>query len=170
MIGMIIETSRLCLRPMTEDDAEYAFSIWGDKESAKYLADPYYKSADELRKLFVGIAEWPDYPYIAVEKTTGDFVGTCSIGPEDKDSEWGFGYCVAKDKRCKGYGTEIVQAMIDFARKNGINICSAEAAKDNKSSCRVLEKCGMHIESESSFKKSGTDMVYESYIYKIDLE
>lgn len=169
MIGEIIETKRLLLRTMTVDDAENAFSIWGDEDSAKYLADPYYKSADELRKLFAGIKDWADYLYIAVDKANGDFVGTCSIGPEQEDSEWGFGYCVAKNKRCCGYGTEIAMAMIDFARSKGVHVCCAGVAKENIPSCRVLEKCGMHRVSDSSFRKSGTNAVYESNIYKIEL-
>lgn len=169
MIGEIIETKRLVLRPMTIDDAENAFSIWGNKDSGKYLSDPYYKSAEELRKLLADIKDWSDYQYIAEDKSTGDFVGTCSIGPEQEDSQWGFGYCVAENKRCCGYGTEIAMTMINFARRKGAHVCSAGVAKENIPSCRVLEKCGMHRVSESSFRKSGTDKVYESYIYKINI-
>lgn len=64
MITSTIKTERLILRSMTQEDAELAFSIWGDAEQGKYLQDPYYKSVEELRGLFNNIHKWSDYPFM----------------------------------------------------------------------------------------------------------
>lgn len=167
MISPTITTKRLILRAMTQEDAELAFSIWGDHEGGKYLSDPYYKSAEELKNLFRDIPEWSDYPYLAFEKDTNDYVGTCSVGPEERDDEWGIGYCVAKNKRGQGYATEMARAMIDFAYSCGIYNYTGEVAKENQASCHVMKNCGMSIDHESTFKKCNTDIVYEAYVFKM---
>ncbi|WP_033167884.1 GNAT family N-acetyltransferase [Clostridium sp. KNHs205] len=169
MITSTIKTERLILRSMTQEDAELAFSIWGDAEQGKYLQDPYYKNVEELRGLFNNIHKWSDYPFM-VFLEDGQFVGTCSIGPEDTNELWGFGYCVVKEEQGKGYATEMAKAIIKFAYRLGIHDFMAEHAIENSSSGLVLEKCGMHFERGSSFKKSGTDLVYPSNIYRLHLD
>ncbi len=168
MLTSTITTERLMLRSMTQEDAELAFSIWGDAKQGKYLQDPYYSSAEELRGLFKNIHKWSDYPFMVFTEK-GQFVGTCSIGPEDTNELWGFGYCVVKEEQGKGYATEMAKAMIKFAHRLGIHDFMAEYAIENSASGRVLEKCGMHFERASSFKKSGTDFVYPSNIYSLHL-
>jgi ribosomal-protein-alanine N-acetyltransferase len=167
MISPTIITERLILRAMTQEDAELAFLVWGDSETGKYLADPYYTSADELRALFGDIPNWSDYPYLAFERDTNDYVGTCSVGPEERQDEWGIGYCVIKSKQGLGYGTDMARAMIDFAYRCGIHNYTGDVAKENIPSCRIMQKCGMMIDHESSFKKRGTDIVYPSYTFKM---
>lgn len=170
MITEPILTERIVLRNMKPDDAENVWSVWGDRETGKYLADPYYKNPEELRELFWDVDDWTDYSFVAFSKQTGEFLGTCSLGPEKSDSEWGFGYCVVKEHWGKGYATEMTKALIDFAYKKGIRDFRCEVAIENAASCRVVEKCGMAVDCESSFKKRGAGIVYPSYIYKMHLE
>ena len=166
-----IITERLVLKSMTLDDAEIAWSFWGDYEMGKYLCDPYYKDANELRELISDIDQWEnEYPFIAYDKNTGDAIATCSIGVEGGPNQWGFGYCVRKDLWGQGYATEIVKALINFAYSLGIRDFQGTVAKENSASRRVMEKCGMHLDHESSFKKNGTDIVYTSCIYKMHLD
>lgn len=169
MISPMITTKRLILRAMTQEDAKLAFSIWGDHEDGKYLADPYYKSVEELESLFSDIPEWSDYPYLAFERDTNDYVGTCSVGPEERDDEWGIGYCVVRDKRGQGYATEMAKAMIDFAYSCGIHDYTGKVAKENEASYHVMNNCGMNIAYESNFRKRNTDIVYQSYVFKMHL-
>ena len=170
MITQPIATERLILRNMTQDDAENVWSIWGDHEAGKYLADPYYKGPEELRALFCDVDEWPDYSFVAFSKETSEFIGTCSIGPEGSPGEWGFGYCVIKEHWGKGYATEMAKALMDFVYKMGVHDFRCTVAIENAASGRVMEKCGLHIDHESSFKKKGTGIVYPSHIYKLHLE
>ncbi len=170
MITVPIVTERLILRNMRQDDAENVWSIWGDPEAGKYLADPYYKDPQELRDLFCDVDEWPDYSFVAVSKETNEFMGTCSIGPEGGKGEWGFGYCVAKAHWGKGYATEMAKALMAFAYEKGIRNFRCTVAIENAASGRVMQKCGMHVSHEGSFRKKGTDVVYPSHIYMVHLE
>jgi RimJ/RimL family protein N-acetyltransferase len=155
---------------MTQDDAADVWGIWGDRESGKYLHDPFYRDAEELRALFTDIAEWSDYPFVAFSKATGEFVGTCSVGPEGTGDEWGFGYCVRKALWGNGYATEMARAMIDFAYSLGVRAFVAEHAIENAASGNVMRKCGMSVDRESSFAKSGTGILYPSRVYRLRLE
>lgn len=161
-----IFTERLVLRNMKPEDAENVCSIWGDREMGKYLADKYYRDADELRALFHDVDEWPDYSFVAFAKDSGVFIGTCSVGPEGGDGAWGFGYCVHKHYWGMGYATEMALAMRDFARGLGHHDFQGTVAAENTASGNVMRKCGLSFDHESSFKKRGTNFEYVSHIYK----
>jgi RimJ/RimL family protein N-acetyltransferase len=99
-----------------------------------------------------------------------DVIATCSFGLENPESEtWSIGYTVQKDYWGNGYAVEMVNVLIDFARSKGIHTITAPVARDNRASNRVMQKCGFHIDQESSFKESGTDITYPSFIYKLTL-
>ncbi|MDR2505574.1 MAG: GNAT family N-acetyltransferase [Oscillospiraceae bacterium] len=165
-----IETSRLIIRSMSLDDAAIAWSFWGNPKVAKYLGDPLYKDVDELREVISDIDDWKDeYPFIAYHKETGEPAATCSVGQEGAPDTWGFGYCVREDLWGKGYATEIVKALIDFAAAHGIRKFQGTVAQENIASVRVMEKVGMTFDHASTFRKKGTDNVYASAIYKMSL-
>jgi len=169
MITNPITTKRLVLRNMKPRDAENVFSIWGHPIAGKYFADEFYKNADELQELFADVDEWEDYSFVAFDKITGDFIGTCSIGPEGDEGEWGFGFGVIMHHWGRGYATEMAKALIDFGYGLGIRNFRCQSAIENVASCRVMQKCGMSAAYTSSYKKRGTDIVYPSYIWKMKL-
>lgn len=162
-----IMTDRLVLKSMTADDAAHVWSIWGDQEMGKYLHDPYYASPEVLRELFDDIDTWSDYSFVAFCKDTNRFVGTCSIGPEKLEGEWGIGYCVHQDDWGKGYATEMAKALIEFGKKMGICQFTGTVAVENTGSRRVMQKCGMQVAHLGTFKKSQTEIVYDSEVYKL---
>lgn len=165
-----IQTERLLLRALTPDDAEAVWAVWGDPEVAKYLADPVYPSPEALRGLFEPGAEGENHAFAAVEKATGELIGTCGVGPEGNGAEWGFDYCLRRDRWGRGFATEMAKALLAFARGRGARAFVAECAQENPASARVMEKCGMVRTAESRFRKSGTDLVYPSYLYRLHLE
>lgn len=66
-------------------------------------------------------------------------------------------YCVHKSLWCKGYATEIIQGMIDYARSQGAEKVTFYAGQENAASNRVAQKCGGKTVSESTYKKKGTE-------------
>lgn len=98
MITKDIITKRLIIKSTQEKDGPFCLSIWLDDEMGKYLSDPPRDKADEAELNFAqGIEEqegW--YPFIAVAKETGDFIGTCSVVPSSDQKHWDLGYCVHK--------------------------------------------------------------------------
>ena len=171
MTEVRISTERLLLRTTRKEDLDAVAAIWGDSEGGKYLPDPSYKSGDEITEILDFTPEWPVYYFVAVFPYSDEVIATCSLGLETMDADtWSIGYTVRKDYWGNGYAVEMITAMIDFAASKGVRVITAPVAQENKASNRVLQKCGFHIDHESSFKKSGTDIQYLSYVYKLQLD
>ena len=172
MIAKDIITERLRIRSLREEDSPLCFSIWLDDEMGKYLSDPPRESASEAYMNFAkGIEEdesW--YPFVVFSKETNEFIGTCSLVPMEDPQHWDLGYCVHKKYWRQGYATEMIKALITFGYENGGRKFTADVAQENDGSNGVLKKLGFFIEKEGSFKKSGTDIVYSEYTYRLDLE
>jgi len=165
-----INTQRLLLKTTTQEDLDAVAAIWGDIDGGKYLPDPYYKSGAEIAAILEDDPDCPVYYFVAFRTGFDEVMGTCSLGLENPDAnEYSIGYDIKKDYWGNGYAVEIVYALIDVARKLGIKSITAPVAQENKASNRVMEKCGFHIDGESSFKKSGTDIIYPTFIYKLRL-
>jgi len=165
-----ISTQRLFLRATRQEDLDAVASIWGDIESGKYMPDPHYESGSEIAEILDDDPDCPVYYFVAFRTGFDEVMGTCSLGFENADAnEYSIGYNIKKDYWGNGYAVEMVHALIDFARSLGIKSITAPVAKENKASNRVMEKCGFFIDGESSFKKSGTDIVHPTFIYKLNL-
>ena len=77
------------------------------------------------------------------------------------------GYCIDKIFWRNGYASEAVRSIIDWAKDNSIKTITAEVAKENLSSCRLLKKLGFKEKEETLFKKYHMDIEYDSYIYEL---
>jgi RimJ/RimL family protein N-acetyltransferase len=160
----------LLIRPTKHEDLDAVAAIWGDIDGGKYMPDPYYKSGSEIAEILEDDPDCPVYYFVAFRIGFDEIIGTCSLGYENANAkEYSIGFNVKKDYWGNGYAAEMVYALIDFARGLGINSITAPVAKENKASNRVMEKCGFFIEGESSFKKSGADIVHPAFIYKLIL-
>ena len=161
------ESSRLIIRSTKKADTEFCLSIWLDDEMGKYLSDPpralagqIYDEWQENIEIFEGC-----YYFVAVSKETGDRIGTCSLVPNEDLTVWDLGYTVHQDYWRMGYGTEIIESLMQMSRDMGGQKITAAVASENPGSNAVLRKLGFSVEKEGSFKKSGTDIVYEEYVY-----
>ncbi|MCL2190095.1 MAG: GNAT family N-acetyltransferase [Defluviitaleaceae bacterium] len=173
-----IHTQRLHLKATVQADLDAVAAIWGDPEGGKFLPDPLYKSGAEIAEILEDDPQCPVYYFAArllaspsfqgLEK--GEIIGTCSLGLENAASrEYSIGYTVKKDHWGKGYAGEMVCALIDLARELGIKALLAPIAQANTASQRVAEKCGFSVAGESAFTKSGTDIIFPTFIYKLNL-
>lgn len=119
---MIIETERLFLREMTEDDFESLYKVLADSDIMQHY--PY--TFDEIRvkgwinknieryQLF-GFGLWA-----VCLKDTGEMIGDCgltiqSINGQQKPE---IGYHIRGDQQRKGYAKEAATAVRDWAFKN----------------------------------------------------
>lgn len=166
-----IETSRLLLRNFTKEDALWAYHIWNDPEMGKYLVDEAKEGIDlEYLKELEGLGEDEECCFlIPVFKDSLKRVGTCSFIPSEDNKVFDIAYCVHKDYWNKGYATEIVLGLVDYARSQKAEKVTITINQDNIASNCVAKKCGGRIVKESAYKKRGTDMVMKDYIYEIIL-
>lgn len=168
---MELETNRLIIKSTKKKDTDFCLDIWLDDEMGKYLSDPPREKVTDT------YLTWKDnveiysgcYYFVAVSKETGEYIGTCSAVPSEDKKHWDLGYGIHKKYWRQGYATEMIKELIDFCRLNGGIKITADVAKENKGSNAVLRKLNFYIEKEGTFKKSGTDIVYDEYTYRLDL-
>ncbi|WP_426348700.1 GNAT family N-acetyltransferase [Alloiococcus sp. CFN-8] len=172
MKAQSFETNRLIIKSTKKEDTDFCLSIWLDEEMGKYLSDPPRdKAGDAYLKWKDNVEDYDGcYYFVAVSKETGSYIGTCSAIPSEDNREWDIGYAIYKDHWCQGYGTEMIKGLIDYCCENGGTSITAAVAKENRGSNALLRKLNFFIEKEGSFKKCETDIVYDEYLYRLDLE
>jgi RimJ/RimL family protein N-acetyltransferase len=166
-----LETSRLVIRSTRKEDADFCIDIWSDEKMGKYLSDPSREKAGDIYNNWKETVEVYDgcYYFVAVLKEAKTLIATCSLVPSDS-GVWDLGYCVHQDYWRQGYATEILKELINFCALQGGNRVTASVAKENIASNALLIKLGFNIEKEGKFKKTGTDIVFEEYIYSYELK
>ena len=154
-----IETDRLVLRHFCLSDGEAMNRVFGDAkvmrfgdgvQTAQWVHDWLCRCLENYRqKSGVG-------PWAVVEKGSAEPMGYCGLfffpdvcgQPETE-----IGYRLARSYWGRGYGTEAVLAVREYAF-NTLRIPRLIAMIDpqNLTSIRVAEKVGMHYENEVTFE------------------
>jgi RimJ/RimL family protein N-acetyltransferase len=79
------------------------------------------------------------------ERDTGRLVGDVGLSPAEP-GVIKVGYTIAPEVQGRGYATEAVRALVDYAFDTlGADIVRAYASADNTPSIRVVEKVGMRL-------------------------
>jgi [ribosomal protein S5]-alanine N-acetyltransferase len=166
-----IETSRLFLRGFEKEDARFAISIWNDPEMGEYLPDEAMEEIDdEYRKEIEKLSDNGICCYLISElKDTHLRIGTCSFIPSKDGKSYDIAYCVHRNYCRNGYATEMAKGMVDFAKEHGANKITVRVNKENEGSNRVVKKLGFKIADEISYKKRGTEIVFDDNLYELEL-
>ena len=164
-----IETERLYLRGFTPEDARFALSIWNDPEMGEYLMDETMETvSDEYLRQIEQLGEDKECCYlIAEDRAAGTRIGTCSFLPEG--DVYDIAYCVHKSLWRQGYGTEMVDAMINHARSQGAKKATIFIFSENPGSNAIAKKFGVRVVETKVKKKRGTDREFLEYKYELDL-
>lgn len=157
---------RIVIRDYTPGDLTFSTDMWFDPENGRYLSDPTAEYVDEVyQRALDGLQDSKDGYYLIVElRSSGERIGTCCVFP-DKDV-YDIGYCIHKSRWRQGFGTELVNLLVNWLREQGGLAVTAEAARENLGSCALLEKCGFTVKKEASFKKYNMDVRFDSLIYE----
>lgn len=147
-----LHTQRLLLRPLQLTDAEAMYLGWTtDVEVVKYLSWKPHLSVDETKRI---ISYWmsnyadPKFYIWGIQLNQGPLIGTISIHSiQEAFSRGEVGYALAKPYWHKGYVSEALQAIVDYAF--GViqfNRLEAHHAIGNPASGKVLIKNGFQYE------------------------
>ncbi|MCL2197806.1 MAG: GNAT family N-acetyltransferase [Defluviitaleaceae bacterium] len=148
-----LETERLILRTYKETDLPEMHRQWSDRAIMYYLDDILCHSIEDTKKyLKTGMENSDGHYFCITEKPHDDFIGSIGYTISDTTSLGKIvhmGYMMFPEYHGRGYMTEAVKAVIDFAftRDNVIRIttgCHAE----NIASRRVIEKSRFRKEAE----------------------
>ena len=158
-----IETARLRLRPLVEDDIpDWARLIYADPEVMRYLPGPDVtpqERAERLYRYFTdhwsrhGFGEWA-----VTDRATGDFLGQAGLNHIADLNETEVDYALAKDAWGQGLATEAAGAVVRYAfEAAGLTRLIGFVIPENVASRRVLERLGFVYECDTHYW--GVDLV-----------
>lgn len=143
----IIETERLVLRPITNDDAPAFAKLGNDRDIARMTGSfpyPFPLISVEVKIMMLnaqkrrGIA----YPY-AITQDGGELMGVTDLFRQDETQPFEIGYWIGKPFWGKGYMTEACAALVAEAERSlRVTKFVAGVFADNPGSMKVLEKLG----------------------------
>jgi len=156
----ILETKKLKLIPLDVHNLRYSIKDrqkmernLGVKITNTELEEPVkttmrtsLKMVLENKKDYLWFTSWE----IVLKKENRIIGGLCFKDCPDQQGRVEIAYGMQDEYRCKGYATEAVKGLINWAFSfNNITEIIAETEKDNLPSHRVLEKVGMEKYQEN---------------------
>ena len=175
----ILETERLLLRRVDNNDVNEVFSMRSNAETMKYIPRPQVTNNEEallhIALLDSGLEKNEAINWAITFKGENKLLGIIGFYRtkfEDYRSE--IGYMLLSENHGKGIASEAVERALDYGF-NEMNLHSIEAIIDprNEESERVLLKNGFvkegHIKENTFFNGEFLDSVIYSKIKKADL-
>jgi ribosomal-protein-alanine N-acetyltransferase len=153
-----LQTERLSLRQLVEQDANEIFQLRSDENISKYLTRPLQKTIDEARafiqKIHILIENNQSLYWAISLKNNSSLIGTIclwNISREHERAEVGFELLPGFQK--KGYMQEALMAVLDF----GFNVMKFHSIEGvvnpkNQPSIKILER--NHFVREGYFREN----------------
>lgn len=165
----ILETERLILRPLTVEDYQACFKWCGDARVNEYMIYPLYKKAEDVKEWLKTVNDdEKSMCFGYVLKETGELIGSGSVDfHENEGNRWSIGYNLAYDAWGKGYATEAISKIIEYARSRfEIKEIYGTFAAENNGSRRVMEKLGMTFFEDCEYTKFDGSRTYKAKTYR----
>ncbi|MEG0294666.1 GNAT family N-acetyltransferase [Enterococcus sp.] len=171
-----LETERLILRNVENQDTSFIYQLFSNKEVCRYLYDePLYTSEEDARDFI----EWHRNPeekgynrWVLVKKADKQekiSIGTCGYDSWDQTNNIAeLGYDLWHEQWGKGYMEEALISAINSGFENmGLNRINAFIALSNKNSIKLLEKLGFLNEGIYREKHLFDGKYYDHYSYSL---
>jgi RimJ/RimL family protein N-acetyltransferase len=147
-----IDAPRVRLRWLTAADVDALYAVFSDRRMMRYWSSPAMTGREEaenyLRRIHEGFDGKSLFQWGVERKEDGRVIGTCTLfhlDPANAKAE--LGYALASAHWGKGYMTEALTALLDFAFAT-LRLRRLEADVDprNGNSLRILSKLGFQRE------------------------
>ena len=164
-VNLELETDRLFLRPLVENDWDMALETFMDPEVMKFVADVSSEEAlaEEMKVLIRRGAGGRIGVWCVLQRETGEKLGISILLPlpiEEDDTDWSLvqedrypdadievGYILKRSAWENGYATEACRRLVQFAfEETELDEIVAVTDPRNAASQKVLRKCGLRDE------------------------
>jgi ribosomal-protein-alanine N-acetyltransferase len=157
-----LETGRLRMRPVSDDDLDDFAALYGDPDVMRYIGvrGPLTREQTRERLAFM-VDHWRRHSFgmwALFRKDGGTFVGRCGLRYMDNTTEIELGYTLGKAHWRQGLATESSRAVVRYffdVMKLPRLVAIADPA--NAASVNVMKKLGMTFERVGHFY--GSDCV-----------
>ncbi len=147
-----LETSRLVLREIVEQDAEALFRIFSNPDVMRYYDTEVFTSLTQAQQLVVRqryrFEQKQRFRWGIALKETNELIGTCGfVNWERRQFYAELGYELAQKYWRQGLMSEVVGAMIDFGFVHmDLHRIEAMIVPENIASAQLLRKLGFQEE------------------------
>jgi ribosomal-protein-alanine N-acetyltransferase len=160
-----LATERLILRPLTTDDAEDLFVVFGDDEVMRYWVSHPHPSVARTREE-IGRITAPAKAMQWAICLKDDLRAAGVIGFLGNEGVPGIGYILRRDLWRRGFGTEALQAVV----AHGFDTLGYERAElwiheDNNASQKLAQKAGFAPMSRFPMKWEQFDAPHTMIVY-----
>lgn len=162
----ILETERLVLRELTQDDAEFIRELVNDPAWLCNIGDRGVRDPDDARRYIEDgpVASYREFGFglWAVDlKELGTPVGISGLIQREYLDFPDIGFAFLPNHRGRGYALESASAVMGYARGAlGITRVLAIVTPGNTDSIRLLERLGMEIERDLELETGDRVLVY----------
>ena len=171
--AMQLQTDRLTIRRVTEEDWKGLQCIWKDFSASEYAQYdmPHVTADDDVR---VRVCKWAKYSDSLEHMFFAICIGDTIIGYiafNIRRDSYEIGYCFLSDYHGMGYAKESHRALFDYLRTLGITKFTAGTGMGNTPSVSLLKSLGFELvgtESVSFYKDAqGNDIVFDGGIFEL---
>ena len=160
---------RLILRRVKECDAESIYSGFVNQDEFLYYAFKNKVTLEEQiekTKKMVSLYSDNDYYNWAIVTKQDEFLGMVNLKVNDKNDSVEFSYAIDNRHTGKGYMTEALKLVLDFAL-NKMKVARIQGAcvTENIASKKVMEKCGMENEGVLKNYIKLSDGSHDAYMF-----
>ena len=170
---MWLESEQLFIRNFSIDDINEVYAFMSDRQMARFERFPpmtWDETVQYIKKFsFTALSKQDPWVELAIVlKRENIVIGGLSLKYVDKAlSQVEIGYRIHWEYQNKGFATEACKIVIEELFRIGVLRISANTAKANTASWKVMEKLGMKREAHFR-KKVLINGVYEDeYVYAI---
>ena len=172
-----LHTEALILRKVRREDAQLYYERIGRCEAvSRYmLFQPHWdlsESVASIEKSLIRYTEGKYYRWGIALQDTEELIGIIDLlGFDEETNSCSFAYMIVEEFLGRGYGTEALKAVLDFAFLH-LKVAAVEADHfaDNAASGIVMRKAGMQYIGTESDKYEKNGISYDAPRYRITLE
>ena len=164
-----LETDRLLLRNISDEDKRFIIDLWTDPDVTKYLGGPRDK-----QNMKEGVEDNIRYPYkdeydlwVLIIKSSNVQIGHCGLLRKNVEGndEVELIYVIDKKHWGNGFATEIAVRLLDYAfHEKKLDSVIALIKPGNIASEKVARKTGMKFEKEVIRSGDIKMCVYRTYV------
>ena len=144
----VIESARVCVRPLLESDLPALLAINGDAEVTRFLGHAPWQAMAEAEAWFRRIsplqANGSALEFVITAKQTGSVIGRCGLFDfEEANAHASVGYILGRAHWRQGYMREALTALIDCAfHTMNLRKLEAKVEAPNTASAGLLRRLG----------------------------
>ena len=160
----VLETSRLALRRMSPDDAEFILELLNDPSFLRNIGDRGVRTVDGART-YIRTGPMESYErfgfglYLMELKDTREPIGICGLLKRESLQDVDVGFALLPRFWSKRYAVEAVSAVLAYGRNTlGLKRIVAITSPDNVASINLLSKFGFRFEGMTRLSESSPEI------------